>query len=228
MAQAVAIYDALGEEAQEVLRTAVARITKLQQRLVTDVVEIGTALVRAKEAVGHGNFGPWIRAEFNWTERTAQNFMAVAERFGTNAKCVSHLPLATVYRLAAPGTPDLVREKIVARLEEGQTVEPDEIASEITAARREVQRERDEAKKSPEARKRALARRERDVAERKQGAVQWREDQERRASNSAEAAMLIVRSLAETEVDRILELLVDSRGLSNHDLLDARGKVSSI
>jgi len=228
MAQAVTIYDALSKENQEVVRTAAAQIATLQQRLVTDVVEIGMALVRAKRAVGHGNFGAWIKAEFNWTERTAQNFMSVAEKFGTNAKCVSYLPLATVYRLAAPSTPDEVREKIVARVEGGETVEADEIAAEITAARREVQREREEAKKSPEAKRRAESLRKRNLAERQRSAVKWEEEQERRVSSRSEAAMLIVGNLNEADFDRLLKLLEHGHIITQRDLLDVRGKVSSL
>jgi hypothetical protein len=29
----------------------------------------------------HGQFGPWLKAEFGWSEHSAQNFMSVAERF---------------------------------------------------------------------------------------------------------------------------------------------------
>ena len=67
-----------------------------------DVVEIGRELIAVKEAIGHGNFTPWLNEQFGWTERTARNYMSVAEQFASKRKCVSGLPLATVYKLAAP------------------------------------------------------------------------------------------------------------------------------
>ena len=47
-----------------------------------NTIEIGKRLIAAKELVGHGNFGKWLEDNFNLKERSAQNFMAVAEKFG--------------------------------------------------------------------------------------------------------------------------------------------------
>jgi Protein of unknown function (DUF3102) len=55
----------------------------------------GAALVRTKEALPHGAFSNWLAAEFGWSERTAQRFMAVAI-FGENPARVSHLSLRSV------------------------------------------------------------------------------------------------------------------------------------
>lgn len=45
-------------------------------------VEIGKCLIQAKEQVPHGDWQSWLTDNFNLKERMAQNFMAVAERFG--------------------------------------------------------------------------------------------------------------------------------------------------
>ena len=44
-----------------------------------------------KNALPHGRFGPWLKAEFGWTERTAQNFMNVAGQFGSKTEMISDL-----------------------------------------------------------------------------------------------------------------------------------------
>ncbi len=226
MANKLEIYAGLDTPAQIVAREAVEHIGSLQQRLITDIIEIGRTLLRVKETVGHGHFLPWLRGEFDWTERTAQNFMSAAERFGPNPKCVSHLPLATVYRLAAPGTPDDLREKIIARLEGGEAVKPDEIASQITDARRAAQRERKEAKKSPRARARAKMLRDRQHADDAAATAKHQEDQDRRSLHRASAADLIVSSLKSADRDRLLALLEDVQYLGRKDLLDARSRIS--
>ena len=58
------------------------RIRKLQADVQRGIIEIGQELIAAKAAVGHGNWSAWLEKEFSWTQRTANNFMRVAERFG--------------------------------------------------------------------------------------------------------------------------------------------------
>jgi hypothetical protein len=53
------------------------------RRTAEDIVAIGHALIRQKAALPHGSFLPWIEAEFAMTPRTAQNFMKVAEQYGS-------------------------------------------------------------------------------------------------------------------------------------------------
>lgn len=227
MANELDIYAGLDTRAQVVARKAVEHIGSLQQRLITDIVEIGRTLLRVKETVGHGHFLPWLREEFDWTERTAQNFMSTAERFGPNPKCVSHLPLATVYRLAAPGTPDDLREKIIARLEEGEAVKPDEIASQITDARRAAQREREEAKKSPRARAGVKMLRGRRQAKYAAATAREQEGLRRLSLNRASAADLIVKGLTSAELDRLLAMLEDVQLIGRREILDARFRANS-
>ena len=69
--------------------TLAARADKIR-RLSADVqrgiIEIGFELIAAKEQIGHGGWQDWLHREFQWTIRTAQNFMAIAQRFGVSTK----------------------------------------------------------------------------------------------------------------------------------------------
>lgn len=58
------------------------RIRALQADVQRGIFQIGFELIAAKEQVGHGNWSAWLKHEFNWTQRTANNFMRVAKRFG--------------------------------------------------------------------------------------------------------------------------------------------------
>ena len=47
---------------------------------------MGSLLVDMKGKLGHGDFLPWLEAEFAMSERSAQNFMRVADRFDSNSQ----------------------------------------------------------------------------------------------------------------------------------------------
>lgn len=209
------IYDGMDGAARTIAQDAAAHIAGIQRNVVTDIAEIGKTLLRVKEAVGHGSFIPWLKAEFGWTERTAQNYMSVAERLAGKYETVSHLPLTTLYALASPSTPDELRNGVVAKLEKGEPFEPGEIASELREVRREAQRKAEDEKKrerslkgkSQQERERALAafgRRERArLAEQER----VRRDADRRTQARADAVALVVKSLSPPDLARLLELL---------------------
>ena len=73
-------YDLLETKLADKVRTAADRIRERVQKTVEDIIEIGNDLLAIKEALPHGQFLPWLRAEFGWSERSAQNFMSVAEQ----------------------------------------------------------------------------------------------------------------------------------------------------
>ena len=58
------------------------RIRLCMSRTAHDIIEIGRDLIETKKALGHGNFLPWIEAEFGMGYASASNFMNVAEEFG--------------------------------------------------------------------------------------------------------------------------------------------------
>ena len=64
------------------LEVRAERIRHLQADVQRGIIEIGFELIEAKKQVGHGGWADWLQKEFEWTQRTANNFMRVAERFG--------------------------------------------------------------------------------------------------------------------------------------------------
>jgi hypothetical protein len=116
-------YSLVGEAADRV-RSSAEKIRRTVQKTLDDLIEVGQELLAVKEAVGHGHFGAWLRAEFGWTERTAQNLMSVAERFGSNPKLISDLTIqpTAAYLLAAPSVPDEARQVAVEKAEAGEEI----------------------------------------------------------------------------------------------------------
>jgi hypothetical protein len=111
-------YGALSNGAE--LRATAADIRQRSLRLAAEIQAIGAALLAAREALPHGRFGPWCAAEFDWDERTARRFMAVARTFKSDTVSDLKLPPTALYLLASPETPEDFREQVVAQAQQGE------------------------------------------------------------------------------------------------------------
>ena len=116
-------YDLLEMKVAEKVRTSADRIRERVKKTVEDIIEVGNDLLAVKEALDHGYFSPWLKAEFGWSERTARNFMAVADQFGKSA-IFADLPIqpSAAYFLAAPSVPDEARQVAVEKAEAGEEI----------------------------------------------------------------------------------------------------------
>jgi hypothetical protein len=89
------------------------------------VIAIGEDLIRAKEILGHGGFGPWLEEEFSLSHRAATGFMRAATRFGGRLEAASNLPGGVLVELASSNIPDEVVDQVLAG----------ELAPSVTAVR---------------------------------------------------------------------------------------------
>ncbi|MDD3827414.1 MAG: DNA N-6-adenine-methyltransferase [Anaerolineae bacterium] len=115
------LYAGLDIETRIVVQQRTGEIKTLMQRTAQDLIEIGQKLVEVKVRLGHGLFGAWLHAEFEWSERTAQRYMSVAQAFKSDTVSVlANAEAKALYLLAAPSTPEIVREDAVQRAEAGE------------------------------------------------------------------------------------------------------------
>lgn len=119
-------YNILAPDIASMAAAAAVEIRTSTSRQITEVVASSKLLLTVKAALPHGTFGKWLVAEFGWTERTAQNYMRAAETYGSNTKCVSDLPLKTIYQLQAPTVPESVKADVFSMAERGER--PPEVA----------------------------------------------------------------------------------------------------
>ncbi len=77
------IYGEFDSEVAVVCSQAAERIRTRMKRTAEDIIEIGGDLTLVKGTIDHGLFLKWVEAEFEMSERTARNFMAVYEKFKT-------------------------------------------------------------------------------------------------------------------------------------------------
>src|ERR1700730_8676906 len=130
-------YDLVEPKVADKLRSMADRIRQKVKKSLENIIEIGNDLTAVKEELPHGEFGPWLKAEFGWGERMAQNFMSVAERFGTKTEIIADLTIepTAAYLLAAPSVPDEARQMAVERAEAGEQITTS-VAKEIVAETR--------------------------------------------------------------------------------------------
>jgi hypothetical protein len=114
-------------------------IHSLGKRVVSDVNEIGRRFKECKKLLGHGNWLPWLKREFGWSDRTAENFIRIHD-LAQKAKIENFsnlsLPVSGLYLLAAPSTPVEVRDEIIDRAAGGEKVSVAEIKQTITKTKR--------------------------------------------------------------------------------------------
>ena len=109
-------------------------------------IEIGNRLIEAKELVGHGEWGNWLKDEFDYSQSSAQNFMRIAEEYGetqmglfgpeAKSQTLGNLPYTKALKLLA--VPSEEREEFV---------ETHDVEGMSTRELEQAIRERDELKK---------------------------------------------------------------------------------
>jgi hypothetical protein len=92
-------------------------IRRLTRRAAEDIVEIGQRLIEVKTMLQYGLFGSWLHMEFGWGERTARNFMQVAEVFKTANFAEVQIAPSALYALASGSTPDFIRDEMLGMAE---------------------------------------------------------------------------------------------------------------
>lgn len=115
-------YATLDVQTARGVRVSAERIRQLVKRSLDDIVEIGAELISVKQTLPHGLFGPWLDCEFGWKERSARNFMNVAERFKSASVADLEVDLTAAYLLAAPSTLERARSVAIDRAENGEHI----------------------------------------------------------------------------------------------------------
>jgi Protein of unknown function (DUF3102) len=135
------------------LKEATTKIRACRRQAASSIIEIGKQLTAVKQWLGHGPLGPWLQAEFDWNERTAQRYMRVAEVFGDKTDTVSDLEPTTLYLLSSRSTPEMVLGNSIAKLESGEHLDHHQLLTEIQEARRAKAQAEAEAKLAPRQRR---------------------------------------------------------------------------
>lgn len=125
-------YDRIPDpEDRAAMRQAAIEIKPRLKRAATDILEAGQQLLDVRDRCPHGQWGAWLVTEFALSETMARNWMNAAERFGGKSEKFADLPLAAIYQLSAPSTPEAAVAAIEQRLEDGERVGVAEVKATI-------------------------------------------------------------------------------------------------
>lgn len=148
-------YGVLPAEIAVKSRAAAERIKLRLKRTVEDIIEIGRELTAIKAELPHGQFLPWIAAEFEMSRQTADNFTSVYERFGNGKLPIfSNFKPSILYALSAPSTPESVIDRALEQAEAGDKVTVADVKQWKEAAQVASQRAEKFRKESNERRRR--------------------------------------------------------------------------
>jgi hypothetical protein len=126
--------DAFEKAAPELAEHAQA-IRSLGKRVLSDTLEIGSRLAKARPLIGHGHWLAWLKTEFGWSDERARRFINVFELAKFHTVLDLDLSLGALYVLGAPSTSKEIREEIVARCKEGESFSPAGVQRVVSEAR---------------------------------------------------------------------------------------------
>ena len=198
MTTEVTIYQTLSADHAALAMRAEERI---KARTVVTVIENGRDLLEVKNALGHGLFTQWLA--FPFTERTAQRWMSAAERYGAKSEVTSVLKSEVLLLLAAPSTPEEVRQEIEARAIAGERI----TVAEVERLKREANAAREAAARLETERADLLTRvtdassRERQARDHLRLAREQAEAEKRAAADAARAAVLAEAEQAKRDAE---------------------------
>ena len=137
--------DGLDPETRGFVQQKTDEIHGQLRRTAQGIIQIGLNLIAVKQRLPHGQFLPWLKAEFEMSEPQAVRCMQVARRFGGETKSFTMMDFSPtiLYALAAPSTSDAVVERVLSGEMEATLVS-------IKAAKEAEKRRADEAERARE------------------------------------------------------------------------------
>jgi len=115
-------YGSLDSKTAQFVQQQTSEIKGLFKQTVENIIAIGQRFIEVKEQLPHGQWLDWLVAEFSWTDRTARNYMQVAEQFKLENFSDFDIAASALYLLAAPSTPEEAREEAISRAQAGERI----------------------------------------------------------------------------------------------------------
>jgi hypothetical protein len=112
----------VSSDANAQLRSLAIEIKSRDCKATGLAIANGRSLILAKQILEHGGFGAWVRSEAGLQLRMAQIWMKLAEFAEGRDELVAGLGTTVAYKLAAPSTPDEVRNRAIEMAARGERV----------------------------------------------------------------------------------------------------------
>lgn len=118
-------YSNLDNDTRSFVRARTSEIKALAKRSAQDIIEIGQKLIEVRAKISHnksGGFEGWLSSEFDWSVKTAQRFIWVAEKFNLDNLSMLDIAPSALYLLASPSTPEAAVEEAITQASNGHPV----------------------------------------------------------------------------------------------------------
>lgn len=132
-------YTVLTPEVRDLVQNKTSELKGLMRRSAQDIIDIGQKLIEVKEQLGHGNFSTWLKAEFDWSARTAARFMQVASQFKSANLANLNIAVSALYLLAEPSTSEKARQKTLELAEKGENITYSKTKGNVSRYQEQVQ-----------------------------------------------------------------------------------------
>jgi hypothetical protein len=113
-------YRALEANDQAFVKEREVLIREAVKQTAQGIVKIGQWLSEVKERLGHGQWLPWLKGSFGWSQRAAYNFISVYEASKLANFANLEIDVSALYLIAAPATSAPVLQEVIRRAEAGE------------------------------------------------------------------------------------------------------------
>ncbi len=132
-------YETLSSAQRASVRALTREIRENLKTTVETIWQVGKNLFEVRQQIGIGQFNLWLEAEFDWSRRTAYNFInvyeAVPESMRANFARVD-ISTSALYLLAAPSTQSEIRSDFFERAVNGERISYNVVQQSLSAAKR--------------------------------------------------------------------------------------------
>jgi hypothetical protein len=105
------------------LRECTTKIRRIIKLTAAQVVELGHLMANARGLLPSGEFGKWLKAEFDLDDyRLAEHWIHVSVEFGGRDLTRSKTAKSVLYKLSAPSVPLSVKEEARERIDRGEKI----------------------------------------------------------------------------------------------------------
>jgi Protein of unknown function (DUF3102) len=118
-------YSTLPPQQRVSIQKITIEIKESLRKTVRTVWETGKRLAEVRSQIEAYQFNLWLKSEFDWSRRTAYNFISVYEAFPefSSANFAQlNISISALYLLAAPSTHQVTRKKIMDRALSGEYI----------------------------------------------------------------------------------------------------------
>jgi hypothetical protein len=130
-------YETLSLQQRVSVQRVAAEIKEHLRHTAQTIWRIGEKLVQARSQLEYRQFSAWLKVEFGWSQRTAYNFINVYQAFPELANFARmDISISALYLLAAPSTPQEIRNHFLNCAIAGEKINYKEIQKAIREAKR--------------------------------------------------------------------------------------------